>query len=36
MNPRIKWTFKDFKRVLVDVGFRDICMFKEGVIVAVK
>jgi len=36
MNPRIKWTFKDFNKILKEAGFREVYINKENCIVAVK
>ncbi|MDI6691476.1 MAG: hypothetical protein QME50_06400 [Candidatus Bathyarchaeota archaeon] len=36
MNPRIKWTFRDFNKVLKEVGFREVHITKENCVVAVK
>ncbi|MEM4169361.1 MAG: class I SAM-dependent methyltransferase [Thermoproteota archaeon] len=36
MNPRIKWTSRDFKKVLKEVGFKQVYVVKEGCILAVK
>ena len=35
MNPRIKWTYKNFKEILAKIGFKDIHIYK-GLIIAVK
>ncbi|MGQ9595934.1 MAG: hypothetical protein ACUVUS_00900 [Thermoproteota archaeon] len=29
MNPRIKWTFKDFNKVLSGTGFSEVYIAKE-------
>lgn len=36
MNPRIKWTFKDFDKALREVGFREVYITKENCVVAVR
>jgi SAM-dependent methyltransferase len=36
MNPRIKWVFRDFGKVLREVGFREVYITKENCVVAVK
>ena len=36
MNPRIKWTFKDFNRILREVGFREVHITKENCVVAAR
>jgi len=36
MNPRIKWTFKDFNKALREVGFREVYITKENCAVAVR
>ncbi|RLF34865.1 MAG: hypothetical protein DRN03_06180, partial [Thermoplasmata archaeon] len=40
MNPRIKWTFRDYVKVLEEAGFRRIDYVKgkeyEGLIIATK
>ncbi|MEM4704085.1 MAG: class I SAM-dependent methyltransferase [Candidatus Bathyarchaeia archaeon] len=36
MNPRIKWTFKDFNKTLREVGFREVHITKENCVAAVK
>lgn len=36
MNPRIKWTLKDFDKLLRDVGFREVHFTKENFVVAVR
>ncbi|MEM2058769.1 MAG: hypothetical protein QXO76_11040, partial [Thermoproteota archaeon] len=36
MNPRIKWTSRDFKKVLKEVGFKQVYVVKEGCVLVVK
>jgi len=36
MNPRIKWTFEDFDKVLKEAGFREVYINRENCVVAVK
>ena len=36
MNPRIKWIWNDYHKVLRQVGFRRIYHTKENFIIAVK
>jgi len=36
MNPRIKWTFKDFSKLLREVGFREVYITRENCAAAVK
>jgi SAM-dependent methyltransferase len=36
MNPRIKWTFKDFDKALKEVGFREVYITEENCVVAVR
>lgn len=36
MNPRIKWRYSDFKKVLTEAGFRDIDTSEGGIIIGLK
>ncbi len=36
MNPRIKWRFEDFNKVLKEVGFREVYVDAENIVVTVK
>ncbi|RLG17789.1 hypothetical protein DRN62_00130 [Nanoarchaeota archaeon] len=36
MNPRIKWTYRDYYKVLKEAGFKKVYYAREGFIVAIK